>query len=408
MPRQETILQVFVASPSDVADERAALEDVIRELNSTWSRTLGCRLDLVRWETHAVPGLGQDAQAVVNRSVPQDADIFIGMLWSRFGTSTHRAESGTREEFDIALARYRRDQSSVRIMFYFKDEPLAPSQMDPDQLRQIQDFRSELGNLGALYWKFNTLEEFQNLVRVHLSRVVQEWAQTSGGPPSTAPGGMGPVTPSAPPSGDAQPAQEVEEEGLLDLVDQANDAFAKLMELSERMTAAIKELGERIAQRAHEFQELHPERGSYDVKAAKRIAARAAADLTEYSARTEVDIPIFAEALAAAMASLGRAASISIEFDRRDVSDLRDLFGQARSLRETLTQTSSNLHSFSDSIAATPRVTSELNKAKRRALSTMASLLREFETGGSHVGELEESLGQIIQRFSDPNEGYVG
>jgi len=286
-------------------------------------------------------------------------------------------------------------------MFYFKDEPLAPSQMDPDQLRQIQEFRSELGDLGGLYWKFNTLEEFQNLARVHLSRVVQEWAQTSRGSPRPASAGTGPLPPGAPPLADAQRAQEVEEEGLLDLVDQANDAFAKLMELAERMTAAMKELGERITQRTQEFQELHAERGSYDVKAAKRIAARAAADLTEYSARTEVEIPIFAEALASAMASLGRAASISMEFDRRNASDLQDLFGQARSLRETLTQTSGNLHSFRDSIAGTPRVTSELNKAKRRALSTMASLLGEFEIGVSHVGELEESLEQIIQRFSD-------
>ncbi len=98
MPRQETILQVFVAAPSDLAEERAALEDVIWELNSTWSRTLGCRLDLLRWETHAVPGMGLDAQDVVNRSVPRDYDIFIGMLWSRFGTPTTRAESGTEEE----------------------------------------------------------------------------------------------------------------------------------------------------------------------------------------------------------------------------------------------------------------------------------------------------------------------
>jgi hypothetical protein len=401
MPRRETILSVFVASPSDVAEERAALEDVVRELNSTWGRPLGCRLDLVRWETHAIPGLGIDAQEVIDRSVPQDADIFIGMLWSRFGTPTHRAESGTREEFDRAVARYRRDQSSVRIMFYFKDEPLAPSQLDPDQLRQIHEFRRELGQLGGLYWKFNTLEEFQNLVRVHLSRVAQEWAQTFGGSAGIASAGDGPATPSSPPSTDAERENEEEEEGLLDLVEQANDAFAKLMELSERMTTAIRELGERIAQRTEEFQELHPERGSYDVKSAKRISARAAADLTEYSARTELDIPIFADALAAAMASLGRAATVSMEFDRPNVSDLRDLLGQSRSLRDTLAETNRNLGSFRDSIAGTPRVTSDFNRAKRRALSTMASLLREFEVGVSHVGELEESLERIIQRFND-------
>lgn len=406
MPRQETILQVFVASPGDLAEERAALEDVIRELNSTWSRTLGCRLDLVRWETHAVPGMGRDAQDVINRSVPQDYDIFIGMLWSRFGTPTNRAESGTQEEFNTAVERYRHDPSSVRIMFYFKDEPLAPSQIDPDQLRRIQGFRRALDNLGGLYGSFNTVEEFQNLVRVHLSLVAQDWGQASVRTSRAATPGEEQATPAVQPSAETEREQE-DEEGLLDLVDQATDAFAKLRELAARMTAAIEEIGEKMAQRAKEIEDLHPERGSYDVKAAKRIATRAATDLTEYVARTEVDIPIFAEALATAMGSLGRAASISMEFDRRNTEDLEDLLGHANSLRDVLTQARASFHSFRESIAGMPRVTSALNKAKRTALSTMASLLREFDIGTAHVSELGQSLQQIIRGFHDRDAGNV-
>ena len=397
MPRQETILQVFVASPSDLFDERAALEEVIRELNSTWSRALAYRLDLVRWETHAVPGFGRDSQDVINRSVPQDYDIFIGMLWSRFGTPTSRAESGTQEEFHTALTRYRDDPSSVRIMFYFKDEPLAPSEMDPEQLRQIQAFRTSLGDLGGLYWKFHTVEEFQNLVRVHLSRVVQDWGQAAAGMSTTTPRDQL-TTPVLPVVTAVEPEQE-DEEGLLDFVDQANDAFIKLTELAGRMTAALKEIGEKMSQRTQEIHELHPERGSYDVKAAKRIGARAAGDLSEYAARTEVDVPIFADALATAMASLGRAASISIEFDRRDTGDLQVLLENARSLRQSLIGAANNLQSFRDSVGGMPRVTSALNKAKRMALATMAALLREFEIGISHVSELEQSLQEIIVRF---------
>ena len=67
MPRTETVIQVFVASPDDVAEERASLEEMCREFNSTWSRQLGVRLELVRWETDAVPGFGVDAQDVVNQ-----------------------------------------------------------------------------------------------------------------------------------------------------------------------------------------------------------------------------------------------------------------------------------------------------------------------------------------------------
>ena len=88
-----TILQVFVAGPSDVDDERRQLEDVVAELNLMWSHSHNIRLELLTWQTHAVPGVGQDAQDVVNRSIPKDYDIFIGIMWARFGSPTERAGS---------------------------------------------------------------------------------------------------------------------------------------------------------------------------------------------------------------------------------------------------------------------------------------------------------------------------
>ena len=124
MPRQEQVIVVFVASPSDLEPERNQLEEVIRELNLSWSQSLGLRLELVRWETHGYPGVGDDPQDVLNRELPS-ADIFIGLMWSRYGTETGRSGSGTEEEFNKALERHRQDQDGIRIMFYFKDAPLA-------------------------------------------------------------------------------------------------------------------------------------------------------------------------------------------------------------------------------------------------------------------------------------------
>ncbi len=133
MTRQETVLSVFVASPSDVEEERTHLEDTIREPNTTWSRELGLRLELIRWETHAYPEFAVDAQAVINSQIPDDYDIFIGIMWYRFGTATGR--SGTEEEFDRAKTRFDADSNSVQLMIYFKDTPapIAPSKLDYSQ-----------------------------------------------------------------------------------------------------------------------------------------------------------------------------------------------------------------------------------------------------------------------------------
>jgi hypothetical protein len=65
MATQQTVVTAFVASPGDVSEERAVLQEVVSELNVTWSKTLGVRLELLRWETHTFPSVGAYPQAVI-------------------------------------------------------------------------------------------------------------------------------------------------------------------------------------------------------------------------------------------------------------------------------------------------------------------------------------------------------
>ena len=175
MPRKETTLTVFVASPNDVNEERAVLEEIIKEYNITWSKHLGLSLELVKWETHAYPDVGTDPQAVINDQIGNEYDIFIGILWQRFGTATPRADSGTEEEFNNAYLKYKKDPCSVKILFYFKTESKGNiHELDLDQLAKIKKFRTKLGPEGVLYWTCSNSGEFEKLVRKHLSIHVQK------------------------------------------------------------------------------------------------------------------------------------------------------------------------------------------------------------------------------------------
>jgi hypothetical protein len=149
MPRNQILLQVFVASPGDLAPEREIVAQTIAELNSLWAGKLGIGLELVRWESHAYPGFAADAQDVINAEIPQENDIFIGIMWARFGTPTGRAGSGTSEEFETALRRYRAD-GTPHLMMYFKQAPLPLSEIDPEQLRRVNEFRAHVRREGAL------------------------------------------------------------------------------------------------------------------------------------------------------------------------------------------------------------------------------------------------------------------
>src|SRR5438105_1611544 len=157
MAQQALIIQIFVASPSDVQDEREQLEEIVTEANRSWAKSAGLRLELLKWENVVHPGFGNDPQSVVNYQIGDNYDIFVGILWSRFGTETARAGSGTEEEFDRALARFR-STGRPELLVYFKDTPLPPSKIDPDQLEKINNFRDKINRNGGIYGILSRLE----------------------------------------------------------------------------------------------------------------------------------------------------------------------------------------------------------------------------------------------------------
>jgi hypothetical protein len=101
------ILKVFVASPNDVIEERIALAKLIGDINDVLvylAPEKQLRLELVPYETHAYPDLGRP-QDVINREIPIDYDIFVGIMCKRVGRPTDTADSGTVEEFSRACQR---------------------------------------------------------------------------------------------------------------------------------------------------------------------------------------------------------------------------------------------------------------------------------------------------------------
>jgi hypothetical protein len=113
--------RLFVASPSDVRTERDALSRVVTEINQTHGSPLGYSVQILRWETHATPSGGRP-QGVINEQIGK-YDLFVGIMWRRFGTPTGVAGSGTEEEYRRAYSSWERN-NSMPLMFYFCQSPL--------------------------------------------------------------------------------------------------------------------------------------------------------------------------------------------------------------------------------------------------------------------------------------------
>lgn len=168
MVAQVSLVTIFLASPGDVAEERAVVEAVVDELNLTFGPATNSRFRLVRWETDTAPSVSSDAQASINKQVGDDYDILVGIFWGRVGTPTPRARSGTIEEIERALERRQQHPAALDAMIYFKEEGISPSQMDVDQLRSLQELKKTLASRGVYYKTFKDSRSFETAFRVEL------------------------------------------------------------------------------------------------------------------------------------------------------------------------------------------------------------------------------------------------
>lgn len=391
MPKTETILKVFVASPGEMADERTILEEVVTELNLTLPGNFGIRLELIRWETHAFPDVGVDAQDVINRQIRDDYDVFIGLLGSRFGTPTGRAASGTEEEFERAYARYLRDKTSVSIMIYFRDAPIALSQIDPQQLIQIRQFQEKLKGLGDLYWSFKDRDEFSKLLRLHLTRHVSIWHGRLISIESSAPRPLG-----KPPTPSESHVRIDDDPGFFDLILKSEECFRRGSEAIARMTEAVELLGRKTAERAAEMNKLN---GIVPVppKEAARLSNLVASDMENFVSRMSVELPILSEGFSEGMEALVGMLSLSGDFSPDKPEEIKTALEQVRTFRSTISETRGIHAGFRSNVAAIPRATAAMNRARRRSVEVLDAFDTELAKFLGLADELEKSLVQYLQ-----------
>lgn len=168
MPRNVITYDLMLSSPGDVSAERDVVENEVAVLHRRL-QAQGLGVSIIRWETDATPAFGADPQEQINSQLP-DYDVFVGIFWSRFGTPTPRALSGTEEEFREARQRWKRDVHGREIMLYFGDAPVS-AMLDVEQLQRVQAFRKEVASLGLL-GSFNSTQDFRAKFSRDIEKVI--------------------------------------------------------------------------------------------------------------------------------------------------------------------------------------------------------------------------------------------
>jgi hypothetical protein len=374
MPRKEHVVRLFVSSPSDLADERQILEDLVCEFNTSWNSELGLRFELVRWETSVLPGVGTEPQAVIDAAIGDDYDAFVGLLWKRFGTPTVAYGSGTAQEFERAFVRAR-NEPGFRMMVYFNDAPVSPSDIDLDQLAQVRSFRDSLSARGVLWSPYAGRVQFEQLLRLHLAKLAQEWkVRLDAGEAESHPK-QSSLAPDV--SGKPRAESETENEGILDLMEIIQEDMATLTSIVERITHAMTEVTSQLNSGSDLLESLRAS-GQTDVAGVKRAVNRVAGDLEAFARRIDVEVPELAVVFERMVKAVSSAAVIQLDVPNSE-NPTNEAIAAGNTLIEGIRSAKVGAEGMRASAAALPRMSKAMNNARRNAVEALDRLIGVFQ-----------------------------
>ncbi len=386
MAKTVTKYTIFVSSPSDLMEERAALEEVVKELNLTYGNANNCVIELLKWETHSAPGISTShTQNIINEDIGDDYDIFLGLLWKRFGTPTQNADSGTEEEFKNALNRFQEGNLQPQILFYFKNSvPNSLSDIDPEQFLKVNQFKQSFPKDKILYWEFDTVENLQNFARLHIPKRIDSISNDL----KTKVTFQEPIE-----------HTDFEELGLLDYRDQYEalmaDSSNSLIKISESTEWIAVEITTKAEELTRVSKTPNPNKNIITI-----LLKRTAKLMNDYSDRLEVETPIFYSSFEEGIKVGINLINLAEDFTYDNtIKELEDSKESTITLRKAIPNALEGLKSFKENISELPRIQKDINAAKRKLLGQLDELIEKLNKSLELTTEFSNEIGSKIDKL---------
>jgi hypothetical protein len=162
-----TVVRVLIASPGDTGQARVLLRDVLQEWNSLHAEDAHVMLLPVMWERDATPEMGDRPQGIINRQLVDASDVLVGIFWTRLGTPTSEAESGTAEEIERFI------RAGKPVLIYFSQEPVVLNSIDAEEYKRLDTFRESLKDRG-LFDGYSSQDELWRKATAALTRTIRQ------------------------------------------------------------------------------------------------------------------------------------------------------------------------------------------------------------------------------------------
>ena len=189
MPKEIHQINIFVSCPNDVENEKQIVRGICDQITEVLSLPRSIQVKVIDWKKDVIPLItGEGAQSVIdNQIVEYDYDIYVGILWKRFGDKKSNGLTPTEGEFEDAFKRMKETKRPV-IKVYFKTENFYPmNSYEADQIGEVIKFKEKIKYLDiGLYDEFKDKEEFREKIFNSLFYIVQHFVALTSGKSSIA------------------------------------------------------------------------------------------------------------------------------------------------------------------------------------------------------------------------------
>lgn len=390
MPETVTKYKVFLASPSDLSEDRSSIDEVIDELNLTFGQQNNLVIELMKWETHSAPGISEiHPQELINEDINDEYDLFIGLMWLRFGTPTNKADSGTEEEFKRAFDRFNKNPDSLQILFYFKNTaPLNLQDIVPSELEKVNNFKGQLGEENVLYWHYSSIGDLQSYLRIHIPKrlsnlISKQETKTTHELVKV----------------DSQ-LVENDDLGLLDYLDIVETKFDTSTNAVLNITEATEWIGEKIIEKTEEINRANQSSYQQNTSQIRRLLKQTAQVMNEYATRISVEIPIFFENYEEGISAMSSIINIADDFfDQENIQELKESKESIIEMNAGIAGGLKGMKEFYEAVITLPRIDKEINKAKRNISDKIRALINDLNSSSQLAVELVSEISEKIDRI---------
>ena len=272
----------------------------------------------------------------------------------------------------------------MQILFYFKDAPILPSEIDTIQLKKVQDFKRDIGEFkNVLFWEYQDTEQLGSFLRIHIRKRINDLIRIK----------EVSVVKLNSLADDETSFHSIEEElGIIDYQEMVEDYLADTTQALLRISDSTTSVGEQIVRKASEINALSFGGNRPNRKEIRDILMRTGKIMENYSSRIKPEIPIYQESFKKGIDAISKLIDISKSDLNPDETEVIEMKISLTEMTNSIAHSIASMTGFLETVRQLPRLSKELNKAKIDMGETLENLIHNLTISQTIAQELSDNL----------------